>query len=228
MDATIIQCQVCHRSPYSRLPFWCQNCARHALYELRFQHIQALLTRESLGREIEDIGARDENPAIEWDLLTKSKRVDGQPSNRLVDDQRKSEQQDVMERTGEYCHRMAVLQNEIREMKDSIARRRALLAQHRKALSTMKDDLVRQEALALHPLQKAIAKTGLRWDALHTKTAESREFLCREVAHLYGLQQLKRQKGLLGRDGFMIGGIHTVDLRDINSKQRPQHNFYEI
>jgi Vacuolar sorting 38 and autophagy-related subunit 14 len=63
-------------------------------------------------------------------------------------------------------------------------------------------------------------------DALHARTAESRFFLCRETANLYGLVQRKRRKGAGGRDAYFIGGVPIVDIRDINSMSFPSEEVW--
>ncbi|KAL2814741.1 UV radiation resistance protein and autophagy-related subunit 14-domain-containing protein [Aspergillus granulosus] len=65
-------------------------------------------------------------------------------------------------------------------------------------------------------IQNNHKRTDHLWNSLHTKTAEARIFLCREVASLYGLRQKvrKRDNGL--KESYMIGGVNIFDLRDMN------------
>ncbi|KAJ0421003.1 UV radiation resistance protein and autophagy-related subunit 14-domain-containing protein [Aspergillus carlsbadensis] len=71
---------------------------------------------------------------------------------------------------------------------------------------------------ALTSIQNNHKRTDHLWNSLHTKTAEARIFLCREVASLYGLRQKvrKRDNGL--KESYMIGGVNIFDLRDLNGK----------
>lgn len=109
------------------------------------------------------------------------------------------------------------LHEEIQSIKSEIAARKARLLRRRSEFTSAKQELSRSQASAVEPVNKSIKRTEHRWDVMHNKTAESRLFLCREAAMLYGLQQRKRKKGGLGRDVYLIGGVPIADLRDLNS-----------
>ncbi|KAK2810266.1 hypothetical protein FQN49_008546 [Arthroderma sp. PD_2] len=71
--------------------------------------------------------------------------------------------------------------------------------------------------MTLATVQSSIKATDKQWNNLHGKAVESRVFLCREAATLFGLRQrTRRRKGDL-TNSFSIGGINIVDLRQMNS-----------
>lgn len=209
-----MQCEICCRSPSSRLPFNCTLCARDALYQSRIQLAQTLLHIESLEKEVETNvvdnsrrGQARSSPGI--------RHVDMNPTwtvHRIA-----SEQLISGTRTQTLVSHVEALREETQNIKSEIAARRTRLLRRRLEFTSAKQELSRSQASAVEPVNKSIKRTKHRWDVMHNKTAESRLFLCREVALLYGLQQRKRKKGGLGRDVYLIGGVPIADLRDLNS-----------
>lgn len=209
-----MQCEICLRSASSRLPFNCTLCAREALYQPRIQLAQALLHRESLGKEVESnvVGT------------SKKEKAKSSPSTRTSDlnptwaiQHAASEQVISQEKTQTALSHVEALREETRKIKAGIAARKARLLRRRSEFTSAKQELSQSQANAVEPVDKAIKRTEHRWDVMQNKMAESRLFLCREVALLYGLQQRKRKKGGLGRDVYLIGGVPIADLRDLNS-----------
>lgn len=110
------------------------------------------------------------------------------------------------------------LRRETEEMRVEIAQKKAKLLRRRSDLKSATDGLSQREAIDIEPLERAVRKMEHRWDAMHAKSRESRVFLCREAAQLYGLQQRKRKKGSTGKELYLIGGMPIANLRDLNSK----------
>ncbi|MCJ1380852.1 hypothetical protein MMC17_003961 [Xylographa soralifera] len=211
METLEICCQVCHRPGTSVLSLNCATCARNALYEPRLQHVQSLLRKEALGREVEQALTAGKGPRKAPSSTHSSARVTYENAT--------SQLSEVVERTKTVSCHADILQNQGNEIRLDIAKRRAAQEERRIGLTSAKRDLAEQERKAAEPTQKAIVKTKYTWDNLHAETVKSRVFLCREVASLYGLQQKKRRKGVSGRDTYLIGGVPIVDIRDINSKE---------
>lgn len=208
-----MQCDLCLRSPSSRLPFNCTSCARNALYEPRVKLAQTLLQGEAIGKEVEShLVAK---PATsKKKVTTKSPEV----SPTWILEQTIGEQVASTERTQDILSHVEALRKETDSMRIEVAKRKAKLLWRRSDLKSANDALSQREAMEIDPLEKGVRRMEHRWDAMHTKTAESRVFLCREAAQLYGLQQRKRKRGGPGRDVYLIGGIPIADLRDLNSK----------
>lgn len=209
-----MQCDVCFQASSSSLPFNCTTCARNALYGPRIQHAQVLLEAEQLSKEVErntsalqparshsgkSTATQDTHPRYAIERLTAEKVV--------------SE-----ERTGTALAQVDRLQMQTEEVREYIKKKKAELADRRSKLDTANKQLAERPRNELEPIEKGTKRTKSHWDALHTKTAEARSFLCMEVAELYGLQQRKRKKGSRGRGLYLIAGVPTCDLRDLNSK----------
>ncbi|MCJ1249085.1 hypothetical protein MMC30_006307 [Trapelia coarctata] len=215
METSSIECQVCLRSATSSLPFSCPTCARNALYEPRLQHIQSILSREALGREVEQALSKSQGPR--GSQPTGPLQADGKASATLSHERLTAELSSTVERSRTTLGHVEALRDEIKQMGIYIRGRRVSLDQRGAAITSAKGDLALQEKRAPKPVREAITKTDNNWNSLHNTTVNSRVFLCREVASLYGLQQKKRRKGVSGRDAYLIGGIPIVDIRDINN-----------
>ena len=175
---------------------------------------QTLLRTESLGKEVEQVvvgtpgkdrarssaGIRTSDPNSTWTV------------HRAGSEQVISENQ-----TQSVLSHVEALREETQQIKSEIAARKARLLRRLAEFNSAKQELSQSQASAVEPVDKSIKRTEHRWEVMHNKTAESRLFLCREVALLYGLQQRKRKKGGLGRDVYFIGGVPIADLRDLNS-----------
>ena len=210
-----MQCDVCQRSPNNRLPFNCTLCARSALYQPRVQLAQTLLQTEALGKEVEQnvTGVSQINKA------TKNASTKTPELNPTWTVQRAAaEQRGEEEKSRHIYDHVQTLREEIQKTKADIAARRKALQKRRSDLASAKQELSRCRPHPAEDAEKVMRRTEQRWDTLHQKTAESRIFLCREAAVLYGLQLRKRKKGGLGRDVYIIGGVPIADLRDLNSE----------
>lgn len=209
-----MQCDICHRSASSRLPFNCTLCARNALYQPRIELAQALLYRESLGKEV-DQAVKSSSKPRKTTNPTSTKFFETSPTwvaRRAAAEQTLSE-----EKTRTLHDHVQSLRDEIQIAKAEIAERKARLQARRSEAVSAKRELSQSQATAVEPVEKGIRRTEHRWDILHNKTSEARLFLCREAALLYSLQQRKRKRGGLGRDIYFIGGVPIPDLRDLNS-----------
>ena len=212
-----MQCDICRRPPSTRLPFNCTNCARGALYDPRIQHAQALLEAESVGREVErNIG--DSQPFTDISY----KQVGSPDSHPTFAIERTTAKRVVLaEQTEKIIAQAQILRHQIDDMQVFLAKQREEHVNRRSNLEAAKRRLYQRQSSDFEPLQKNIKRGHNHWDVLHAKTAESRTFLCKEAAFLYGLQQHKRKKGLLGRDSYYIGGLPIPNLRDLNSETNP-------
>ena len=209
-----MQCDICHRSASSRLPFNCTLCARDALYQPRIQLTQTLLHTESLGKEVEqNVVGTPKKEKARSSLGTRTSEANPTWTVHCA----ASEQVISDSKTQTVLSHIEALREESRKIKSEIATRKARLMRRRSEFTSAKQELSQSQASAVEPVEKSIKRTEHRWDVMHNKTAESRLFLCREVALLYGLQQRKRKKGGFGRDVYLIGGVPIADLRDLNS-----------
>ena len=214
MDDCIMQCNICHRSPSTWLPFNCTRCARNAIYEPRIQLVETLIQHETNTAELEGKVGVQISKSTKDEPGTKVQRQTAHPAWIL--EQVRAEQAAAKERTQDILSHVEALRKETEGMKAAIAERRSVLSRHQANLQTARNALADQRSLAFDPLDKGIRRMESRWDAMHTKTAESRVFLCHEAARLYGLR--KRKKAGAGRDVYSIGNVSIFDLRDLNGE----------
>ena len=202
------------------------------------QLAQTLLRTESLGKEVEQIvvGTKTDRARSSAGIKTSD------PNSTWTVHRAASEQVISENKTQRVLSHVEALREETQKIKSEIAARKVRLIRRRSEFNSAKQELSQSQASDVEPVDKSIKRTEHRWEVMHNKTAESRLFLCREVALLYGLQQRKRKKGGLGRDVYLIGGVPIADLRDLNSmyvldsfrnqlncrrcNTSPRHNFY--
>jgi hypothetical protein len=211
-----MQCDICRRSSREGLAFHCTICARNAVYETRIHIAQALLENEAAGAAVgRNIGAR--KPVVSHS------KSSSHPKSREIStvwamQRAQIDQAASKEKTEHILSHVEALRNETVAMKAEMARRKAMLVQRKVDLKSAAEALAAREAAALEPLERGIRRMEHRWDAMHAKTVESRVFLCREAAQLYGLQQRKTKKAMAGSASFFIGGMPIADLRDLDSE----------
>lgn len=210
-----MQCDICQRSVSSALPFNCTVCALNILYQPRLKHAQLLLEKESIEKQVEQSISSSEKT---FRTSSPSSGLNKQEANPAWSITRASADQTTSEeRTGAIHSHIQLLRQETQQMKADIAARKSRLLQRRSELSSAQKEYSHSQELSLNPVEKDIRRVTNRWENLQTRTAESKVFLCKEVAHLYGLQHHKRRKGVRGRDLYTIGGVTIVDLRELNS-----------
>ena len=215
-----MQCDICHRAFDARVQLNCTSCARNALYGPRIRQAQVLLEVEALGQEVEK-NVKSSRHQIE--SLDKLDEVFPTYAIELAC----AERVKLDDRTDTIVAQADLLRRQTQELKGYIDKKKVELSQHRSTLSNATRRLSKRADSEFEPLQKDINRTGSHWDALHTKTAEARSFLCREAAQLHGLQQRRRKKGAPGRDVYLIGGSHISDLRDLNSESNQKHGHVD-
>ena len=208
-----MQCDICHRASTARLPFNCTTCARNALYRPRIQYAQVLLEAEKLTEEVE------RNVAPTQPIGSLSRGTSGSPKVHVAyaTERLTAERVVLEEKTEAILAQAETLRKQTEELKVYLDKKKAELSERRSNLEAATRRLSERPKRDLEPLEKDLKRTKSHWDALHSKTAEARAFLCREAAQLYGLQQRKRRKGTPGRDFYFVGGTPVCDLRDLNS-----------
>ncbi|EEH33617.2 hypothetical protein PAAG_04667 [Paracoccidioides lutzii Pb01] len=212
-----MSCHVCNRGPNTRLQLLCPTCSRNHLYPIRFDHAKVLLEKEALGKEIEAAVAVKDTGNIGF---AENEQQDGsesqQHSSLWALQAAKSRSSQSAARTSTILNRIRALREEIREGKEKISHRKALLKLRRSDVGSATYQVDNRRASMLSTVQNNIKKTEHLWNSLHDKTAQSRVFLCREVANLYRLRQRSRRKNGELVTVYTIGGVNIFDLRDLN------------
>ncbi|KAK2741032.1 hypothetical protein FQN57_005768 [Myotisia sp. PD_48] len=225
-----MSCHVCSRPPNSRLSFYCPTCARNQVYQLRYDYASVLLEKNSVGDRIEKSIAKNLRDTA--DIITQDGVVANQhtgteskldPTRLSIQTLRTGASQSTG-RAQEISSHIATLEREIQEAKEKISQRRVALARRRSDAESANYELSNRRASALGIVQNNIKNTDKLWNGLHHKTVESRMFLCREAANLFGLRQRTRRRNRELANSFSIGGVNIVDLRDMNSANPAQIN----
>lgn len=210
-----MQCHICQRSSSTRLPFNCPSCARTLLYAPRIEHAQLLLDTESIGHEVE----RTVGGAHNFYNLSHDTTSSTAPHPTFAIERATAERVAIAEQTEKILAQAEILRNRIEETKDYLARQREKKLKRLSDLEAAKKLLCQRQSWDYEPVLKSIKRARIHWDALHARTAESRTFLCKEAAQLYGLQQQKRRKDASGKDLYLIGGLAIPNLKDLNSRE---------
>ncbi|KAI9884199.1 MAG: hypothetical protein M1823_004015 [Watsoniomyces obsoletus] len=211
-----MECTICSRSAGGKLPFHCPACARHSLYELRVEHARHLLARESSSRKVEDVISREPGPALGGD--GQQRRVTSTEIATRWDVYRASmHRQEAELHTREIQVQADTLRKDIEEARMELATLKAAVARRWTDYASVTHNLSSRRRGTLESVDKTTKRTSYRADQQHQKTAESRVFLCREAAKLYGLRQRRRKRGEGMKDEYVIGGLGIVDLKDLNS-----------
>ncbi|PGH10081.1 hypothetical protein GX51_00348 [Blastomyces parvus] len=212
-----MNCHVCDRGPNSQLQLLCPTCSRNQLYSLRFDHARVLLEKEAIGKEIEAAVTTNKTHNVE--------PVEGEHPGDTGSQHRsscwaiqaaKSRASQSAARKSAILDQITTLRKEIREGRENIAHRKALLKRRRSDVESATFQVTDRRASNLATVQNNIKRTEHLWNSLHNKTAQSRVFLCREAANLYRLRQRTRRRNGEVVAVYTIGGVNIVDLRDLN------------
>ncbi|KGO43706.1 UV radiation resistance protein/autophagy-related protein 14 [Penicillium expansum] len=190
-----MSCSICSRAPHSRLSFHCPTCARNQLYQLRIDSTQVLLEKEVLGKQIEAAVTCSSS----WDKP--SPHGHGQ---ELVDTDKACSPCWVLQTISTrhavslakrdlVSHQLDALKLEVEAKKAEIAKQKEALARRRSDAESAKFQLEERESGILAGVQNTSKRVEHVWHSLHSKTAESRIYLCREVANLYGLRKAMKK-----------------------------------
>lgn len=213
-----MSCSVCNCSASNRTPFYCPTCARSHLYTLRYENARALLEKESIGKEVEAAVAGD----TDLQRRRQQQNANANPTDRKGNPKwdvqaAQTEQARASERIRTIRECVDTLKTENEQRKAQIRQMKLQLKQRRSDAESANFQLTDRRNAALANIQNGIKRTEHLWHSLHNKTAESRIFLCREAAFLYGLrQEAGKREGGRKSEKYYIGGVQIVDLRSLN------------
>ncbi|CAG8004029.1 unnamed protein product [Penicillium olsonii] len=213
-----MSCSICSRAPHPHLPFHCPTCARNQLYQLRVEGTRVLLEKEVLGKRIETAVAQGHGQEERSNQQQPLLRDDFSPRWALR--ATNSHLAESLARREYLALQLQSLRAESLAKKAEICQRKETLARRRSDAESARYQLGEREDGALASVQNTSKRAEHVWHNLHNKTAESRIYLCREVANLYGLR--KAIKKGQDRDSYVLGGDHIVDLTDMNGISQEQ------
>ncbi|CRG92209.1 hypothetical protein PISL3812_09265 [Talaromyces islandicus] len=170
---------------------------------LRYENARVLLEKESIGQEIEVsiVGDTAANRTGKVPLQAARER-----SRRWTIQAIQTEQARTAGRVQSIRTHAETLKTEIQRKRADVNHLKSRLKQRRSDAESAKFQLGDRRHLALSNIQNPIKRTEHLWHSLHTKTAESRIFLCREAASLYRLRQKARRKNNSVVESYWIGG----------------------
>ena len=174
-----------------------------------------LLEKERLARRIESAVLTGSQGSEKLDK--KSKNEDTGLSQAWSQETVKARKADSEERAGEIQKHILILREEVKTARDEISQRKARLEKQREEFESIKASLPARRTAVTNKLADSVRKGSQSWLAIHKRTTDTRAFLCREAALLYGLVQKKKTRGGVLVDQYSIGGLPVVDLKDINS-----------
>jgi Vacuolar sorting 38 and autophagy-related subunit 14 len=210
-----MDCDICMRPTSSELPLCCPSCVRSLLYESRFRNAKILLEKEQLTSQIEKITASEKE--VDGKSTPEDTKQDDLATRRWMIESGDVKKAQSRARTKDLQDQTQSLKAEMEAYREEIAQRKAALQKKRSDLNAIKSTVPGRRTVMSNKAEEETKKTSQSWNAVHTKAIETRTFLCREAAHLHGLQQRKKMRGGVVGDHYTIGGVSLVDLKDINS-----------
>ncbi len=207
-----MECDICSRLPSSKLTLLCVTCARNTLYEPRLEAAQALLEKEHLGRRIENIV----NHKRAGQKSTQTERQDADLSAAWSRETANVKKSGLEEKTGVVKAHIAILREEIKNGRDEISQRKAILGKRQEELQAVKASVPGRRTAITSKLAESMRRGSHSWTVIHNKTIDTRAFLCREATLLYRLKQKKKARGGVIVDQYTIGGLPLPDLKEIN------------
>lgn len=212
-----MECPICLRDN-GRLPFFCTTCARNLLYESRFENALALVQKESLVHQVEEVAARAGSNSDNSQLGGERTTTRDNFSRRWAVEHAMAVTEQSARRTKGILAHLEPLKSRLIETKAEVARRKADIARRRSDLAAAKAQISERRAASQSTVEKSIKRTEHLWGSIHAQTADARSFLCHEAAILYGLKQRKRKRGGVIREEYVIGTVGILDLQELNCK----------
>lgn len=209
-----MECSVCEREITARRKGLCGSCVQASLYKPRIDKVQAILSNEKAHAHVEAV-VRPGNDGVlaalpedaDWDAITVGISTYGNRKAEAEKERMELRIEDISEKAKE-------LQQQIEDHKRYVAEQKKLHQSRREAIKSGRGELARHRTEATGPVQADIKKAKRQLEKMHTRTAEAREYLCKEVGTLCGLQRAKDSKG---KSLFYLAGLPMPNLKDLNA-----------
>ena len=203
-----MECSICNTDNAARLDLNCASCARTALYGPRLESARVLLERQSLSSRIEAVTGFPATEVDETDAQTQSTAWKADLHNAQLN----ADTESLRERDAVIVTLKATIEHmreEVKVKREQLRKRNAELADTRSGTEGREQKQVDR--------QKDIVIRGQKSSTtMHDKSADSKIFLCREVATLLRLRQRRSRKNDIVREHYLIAGFIIPDLRSIN------------
>lgn len=170
------------------------------MYEGRIAHAKALIENELLEQQINSALASPQ-PVLGDNVAAKTVRLE----------QIQSEEAQAADRTSQIIAQADKLRAEMEAAKKDIKERKESLARRKADLSQLSNGNSSRRSRQLEETERAIQMTKYKWNKTFESTAATRSFLCMEAARLYGLRRNKKGSK------YELGGIEMIELPDMIS-----------
>lgn len=214
----MLECSICSATSSGNTDFCCPACARASLYPLRIGHAKTLLSKETLGRQIQIVIGGSYNEREGLAIASAGSVIVQEGSKQFQHELNLVETIESRERIDRIVQQSKSLKAQIEEYKNTIAAKKVTVASRQSEIRSAGVTLSTVRTNATVPLKKTIRKINHRHDALYGHLVSARVYLCAEAAALLGLRE---RKGV-SADGkavenYVLGGAPLVDLRDLNN-----------
>ncbi|KAL8852905.1 MAG: hypothetical protein Q9221_002281 [Calogaya cf. arnoldii] len=211
-----MHCHICQHPLTTARSFHCACCAREVLYQPRVSLAHALLEQEAAVSQSEQYIKASRILPAKAPALDISKTPDRSLSLDL--ESTVIQCQAIRHQTQCTLDHVKQLRLEADDLRRRIAHGKAKNSERRNELLAARKEIDSRQAVEVGRLEKSIAGIHRRWDAVHTRTAESRLLLCREAANLYGLKKHSYRATASASDTYQIGSLPIYNVKDLNRK----------
>jgi hypothetical protein len=218
-----MECDICGKEPQTKTRYHCSTCARTAIYPLRIEHATVLVEKDGLGKRLEAV-VSGEKSQIKENATLDGAIVDIDDCHKAFRvEEAKSEAVLVADRIQSMGEKAADLRKKIEQHKKMIADMKAENGQRKSDAESANYGLDTRSAKQLDEVKKQIRTVRREWDEKHKSLVRDRRSLCRRAAKLAGLQKIRIVEGQKILEHYEIAaGLRVFDLREMNSKPRPQ------
>ena len=208
-----MECGICTKMFDARRKPFCPSCARAKLYASRIEQAAALLGREKAHTHVEAV-VRPGNDGIlaalsedaDWDAITA-----GVKTNSV---QRAKEELEAIDgKVRDITGKADQLRRDIEEYKRLLEGRKEANERRRTQLAVQQEQLDKEQAKVTAPIHAAVRKARHRLNKVHSRTIDSREYLCQASSTVSGLRKTKLPDG---KTQFLLRGIPLPSLKDVN------------
>jgi len=205
-----MECDICSNYTTGVPGLHCPACARAAIYDLRIQYANTLVSRSTLAREVEACVKRSKDgTAVNLEAEDAAAALRHSAQLEEADEARRRIER-IMEQNHILRERISGYKDQVAQKKADIARRRAELQAHREKAEQTSDT-------PMTAIQSSIKTLTSRHDRQHRHLVQARASLCAQAARLSYLRKTRvLDSDNIEQDVYTIAGLPLPDLRTLN------------
>ena len=205
-----MECDICSSYTTGVPGLHCPACARAAIYDLRIQYANTLVSRGTLAREVETFVKRSKDDAV-TNLEANDAAAALRHSAQL------EEAEEARRRIERIMQQNEILRERISGYKDQVAQRKADIARRRAELQAHREEAEQTSDTPMTAIQSSIKTLTSRHDRQHRHLVQARASLCAQAARLSHLRKTRiLDSDNLEQDVYTIAGLPLPDLRTLN------------